>query len=120
MSLKLAKEMLGSGTMRIFAFAVLAASAVMLAGCGYTPEQRGLSGAALGGATGAAIGAAAGHSAGAAVAGGVLGAATGAIVGASTAPPPPPPPPPYYGAPPPPPRCATFGYDAYGQRVCTT
>ena len=101
---------------RIFAFAVLAASSAILAGCGYTPEQRGLSGAALGGATGAAIGAAAGHSAGAAVAGGALGAATGAIVGAATTPPPPPPPPPY---PPPPPRCAQFGYDAYGNRICT-
>jgi hypothetical protein len=114
-----AKEVLGSMS-KIFAFAMFAASSLIVAGCGYTPEQRGVSGAALGGATGAAIGGAAGHSAGAAVAGGVLGAATGAIVGASTAPPPPPPPP-YYGAPPPPPpRCATFGYDAYGQRVCTT
>jgi hypothetical protein len=98
---------------KIFALAMFVAPSFLLAGCGYTPEQRGVSGAALGGATGAAIGAAAGHSAGAAVAGGVLGAATGAIVGAATTPPPPP----YYGAPPPP--CAQFGYDAYGRRVCT-
>ena len=102
---------------KIFVVAMLMTSPVLLTGCGYTPEQRGLSGAALGGATGAAIGAAAGHSAGAAVAGGALGAATGAIVGAATTPPPPPPP--GYGAPPPPPRCAQFGYDAYGNRICT-
>jgi hypothetical protein len=115
-----AKEMLGSSMSRIFALTMLITSSIMLAGCGYTPEQRGVSGAALGGATGAAIGAAAGHSAGAAVAGGVIGAATGAIVGANTAPPPPPPPPAVvYGAPPPPPpRCARFGYDAYGNRIC--
>ena len=94
---------------KIFVVAMLMTSPVLLTGCGYTPEQRGLSGAALGGATGAAIGAAAGHSAGAAVAGGALGAATGAIVGAATTPPPPPPPP----------RCAQFGYDAYGNRICT-
>lgn len=94
-------------------------SSASVAGCGYTPEQRGVSGAALGGATGAAIGAAAGNSPGAALAGGVLGAATGAIIGANTAPPPPPPPPPGYQPPPPPPRCAQFGFDAYGNRVCT-
>jgi len=102
---------------KIFVMTMLMTSSALLTGCGYTPEQRGLSGAALGGATGAAIGAAAGNSAGAAVAGGALGAATGAIVGAATTPPPPPPP--GYGAPPPPPRCARFGYDAYGNRICT-
>ncbi|MCI0468360.1 MAG: hypothetical protein L0Y57_15390 [Beijerinckiaceae bacterium] len=102
---------------KIFALTIFVISAAGLAGCGYTPEQRGVSGAALGGATGAAIGAATGGSAGAALAGGALGAATGAIVGAATAPPPPPPG--YYGAPPPPPRCARFGYDAYGNRICT-
>ena len=101
---------------KIFVMTMLITSSALLAGCGYTPEQRGVSGAALGGATGAAIGAAAGHSAGAAVAGGLLGAATGGILGAATTPPPPPPPG-YYGAPPP--RCARFGYDAYGNRICT-
>jgi hypothetical protein len=78
---------------KIFPLTILIISAVALAGCGYTPEQRGVSGAALGGATGAAI---------------------GAVVGAATAPPPPPPP--YYGAPPP--RCARFAYDAYGNQYC--
>jgi len=100
----------------IFPLTILIIWSIALAGCGYTPEQRAVSGAALGGATGAAIGAAAGRGPGAALAGGALGAATGAIVGANTAPPPPPPPPGYYGAPPP--RCARVGYDAYGNQVC--
>src|SRR5580704_15269613 len=101
---------------KIFPLTILIISSIVLAGCGYTPEQRGVSGAALGGATGAAIGAATGGGVGAALAGGALGAATGAIVGANTAPPPPPPG--YYGAPPPPPRCARLGYDAYGNQIC--
>jgi hypothetical protein len=100
---------------KIFPLTILIISAIALAGCGYTPEQRGISGAALGGATGTAIGAATGGGVGAALAGGALGAATGAVVGAATAPPPPPPD--YYGAPPPP-RCARYGYDAYGNQVC--
>jgi hypothetical protein len=104
-----------------FILTLFVISSLGLAGCGYTPEQRGASGAALGGATGAAIGAATGGGVGAALAGGALGAATGAIVGATTAPPPPPPPPPgYYPPPAPPPaRCARYGYDAYGNQVCT-
>jgi hypothetical protein len=93
---------------------LIAMLGVVLTGCGYTPEQRATSGAAIGGATGLALGAAAGGSPGAALAGGVLGAATGAIVGANTRPPPPPPPG-YY---PPPPRCARWGYDVYGRPVC--
>ena len=101
---------------KIFPLTILIISSIALSGCGYTPEQRGVSGAALGGATGAALGAATGGGVGAALAGGALGAATGAIVGANTAPPPPPPG--YYGPPPPPPRCARFGYDPYGNQVC--
>ena len=86
---------------KIFAVTLLVILSAGLAACGYTPEQRGVSGAALGGATGAAIG-----------------AATGGGVGANTAPPPPPG---YYRPPPPPPpaRCARIGYDAYGNQVCT-
>jgi osmotically inducible lipoprotein OsmB len=68
-------------------FATLAA-ALALGGC-YTPEQRAVGGAALGGATGAAIGGIASGTAGGAVAGGLIGAAGGAIIGAATAPPPP-------------------------------
>lgn len=90
----------------------IAVLGLLLTGCGYTPEQRATSGAAIGGATGLALGAAAGGSPGAALAGGVLGAATGAIVGANTRPPPPPG---YY---PPPPRCAHWGYDVYGRPIC--
>src|SRR5450631_3662512 len=111
-------DTLGNGMRKIFALTLLVISSAPLAGCGYTPEQRGVSGAALGGATGAAIGAATGGGVGAALAGGALGAATGAIVGANTAPPPPPPPG-YYRQPPPPPRCAQLGYDAYGNQICT-
>jgi hypothetical protein len=104
---------------KIATLTLLIISSAGLASCGYTPEQRGVSGAALGGATGAAIGAATGGGVGAALAGGALGAATGAIVGANTAPPPPPPPPGYYRPAPPPARCAQVGYDAYGNQVCT-
>jgi hypothetical protein len=104
----------------VFPIATLVAAAtIALAGCGYTPEQRAGSGAAIGGATGAALGAATGGGVGAALAGGALGAATGAIVGANTRPPPPPPPAGYYPPPPPPPRCAQVGYDPYGNPVCT-
>jgi hypothetical protein len=110
--------MLGFAMSKFRSLPVIAAlGAMALAGCGYTPEQRAGSGAALGGATGAAIGAATGGGVGAALAGGVIGAASGAIIGANTSPPPPrayyPPPPP------PPPRCAQIGYDAYGNRICT-
>jgi hypothetical protein len=93
------------------------AAAVALGGCGYTPEQRAGSGAAIGGATGAALGAATGGGVGAALAGGVLGAATGAVIGANTRPAPPPP---AYYPPPRPRRCATYDYDPYGRPVCTS
>jgi hypothetical protein len=118
---RLAKPSEGGRKVRLPSSVFVPACAMLLAGCGYTPEQRATSGAALGGATGAAIGAAAGGGPGAALAGGILGAATGAVVGANTAPPPPPPPPPGYGPgyyPPPPPRCARMGYDPYGNPVC--
>jgi len=79
-----------------------------LAGC-YTPEERAVGGAAVGGLGGAAIGSlASGGRAGPTLAGAALGAATGAVVGATTAPPPPPPPP----------RCARWGSDYYGQPTC--
>ena len=100
---------------KIFPLTILVLASIAIAGCGYTPEQRGVSGAALGGATGAAIGAATGGGVGAALAGGALGAATGAVAAQTRHPRPPPG---YYGAPPPP-RCARVGYDAYGNRICT-
>lgn len=101
---------------RILIIATALASAVSLSACN-TPGERATGGALLGGAGGAAIGAAAsGGRAGGTLAGAALGAATGAIVGAATTPQPEPgyyPPPP-----PPPPRCARWGWDDYGNRVC--
>jgi len=103
---------------KILILTLLVISSVGLAGCGYTPEQRGVSGAhseaqpARQSALDAAVPARRSRR--------VLGAATGAIIGANTAPPPPPPPPGYY----PPSRrlrlhVRRVGYDAYGNQVCT-
>ena len=89
------------------------ASALFVSGC-YTPQQQTgtLAGGAIGAGGGALIGSALTHgSAGGAIAGGLLGAGTGALIGnAATAPPP------GYGGPS---RCAQFGYDYNGNRVCT-
>src|SRR3954470_12585251 len=63
------------------------ALALSVAGC-YTPGDRAVGGAALGGLAGAAIGGAATGRASGALAGAAVGAAGGAIVGAATAPPP--------------------------------
>ncbi len=88
-----------------------------VAGCGYTPEQRAVNGAAIGAGTGALLGAATHSGVGGVLAGSALGAATGAIIGANTAPPPPPPG--YYPPPPPPPgNCARWGYDPSGAPYC--
>ena len=85
------------------------AGALSVSGC-YTPQQQTgtLAGGAIGAGTGALIGSAvSGGSAGGAIAGGLIGAGTGAMVGnAVTAPQP--------GG-----RCAQFGYDYNGNRVCT-
>ncbi len=99
--------------MRLFAFAALVAvSALSLSGC-YTPQDRALGGAAIGGLGGAGVGAlASGGRAGGTLAGAAIGAASGAAVGALTAPPPGAPPPP------PPPRCAQWGTDYYGNSMC--
>lgn len=70
---------------KIYAIGFAAAAALPLAGC-YTPEDRALGGALLGGATGAAIGAAATGRGSGAAAGAVIGAASGAIIGGSTSP----------------------------------
>jgi hypothetical protein len=82
-------------------------SALSVSGC-YTPQQQTgtLAGGAIGAGTGALIGSAvSGGSAGGAIAGGLIGAGTGALVGnAVTAP---------NG------RCAQWGYDYNGNRVCT-
>jgi hypothetical protein len=90
--------------------ALALAGALSVSGC-YTPQQQTgtLAGGAIGAGGGALIGSALTHgSAGGAIAGGLLGAGTGALIGnAATAPPPP------SG------RCAQFGYDYNGNRVCT-
>ncbi len=81
--------------MKSFAcIALVAATTLSLGGC-YTPQDRALGGAAIGGLGGAGIGAlASGGRAGGTLAGAAIGAAGGAAAGALTAPPPPPPP--YY------------------------
>jgi osmotically inducible lipoprotein OsmB len=60
---------------------LLTALAIGLAGCGYTPGQRALSGGAIGAGTGAIIGAATG---GSAATGALIGGGVGAIGGAVT------------------------------------
>ncbi len=66
----------------IAAFAALAATALVLSGCGDSVGDRGLSGAGIGAAGGAVIGA----MVGAPLAGAAIGAAAGATVGAVTSP----------------------------------
>jgi hypothetical protein len=90
-----------------FALALALAAAVPTSACQTPQQQTGtLAGGAIGAGTGALIGSAvSGGSAGGAIAGGVIGAGTGALIGnAATAPPP--------G------RCAQWGYDNNGNRVC--
>jgi hypothetical protein len=94
--------------------ALALAGALSASGC-YTPQQQTgtLAGGAIGAGGGALIGSALTHgSPGGAIAGGLLGAGTGALIGnAVTAPP---------GGPGPGPgRCAQWGYDYNGNRVCT-
>lgn len=63
---------------------LLGGLALGLAGCGYTPGQRALSGGGIGAGTGAIIGAATGLGpAGGALIGGAVGAVTGAVTKAS-------------------------------------
>ena len=93
---------------KILVLALALAGALSVSGC-YTPQQQTgtLAGGAIGAGTGALIGSAVSHgSAGGAIAGGLIGAGTGALVGnAVTAP--------QAG------RCAQWGYDYNGNRVCT-
>jgi osmotically inducible lipoprotein OsmB len=69
----------------IYALGLAALAALPLAGC-YSPEDRAVGGALIGGATGAVIGAAATGRRSGAAAGAVIGAAGGAIIGGSTRP----------------------------------
>jgi osmotically inducible lipoprotein OsmB len=96
---------------RTLGLALAFAGALSVSGC-YTPQQQTgtLAGGAIGAGGGALIGSAlTGGSAGGAIAGGLLGAGTGALIGnAVTAPPH------YYYHH----RCARWGWNAYGHRVC--
>jgi osmotically inducible lipoprotein OsmB len=94
---------------RILSVAVIALTAGSLGAC-YSPEERALGGAAIGGAAGALIGGAATGRVGGAVVGGVIGAAGGALIGAATAPQPR-----AYC----PPRAPYLRYDAYGRPFCS-
>jgi uncharacterized protein YcfJ len=93
---------------KTFTLALALAGALSVSGC-YTPQQQTgtLAGGAIGAGGGALIGSAlTGGSAGGAIAGGILGAGTGALIGnAVTAPR-------YHH------RCARWGWNAYGNRVC--
>ena len=94
---------------KTLAFALALAGALSVSGC-YTPQQQTgtLAGGAIGAGTGALIGSAVSHgSAGGAIAGGLIGAGTGALVGNAVT------------APQPSGRCAQWGYDYNGNRVCT-
>ncbi len=67
---------------------ILIASAltVVLAGCGPSPAERTLTGAAVGGVTGAAIGGLATGTGGGAAVGAAIGAVGGAAIGAASSP----------------------------------
>ncbi len=94
---------------KIIFSAATGAAAISSAGC-YSPTDRGLGGAAIGGLGGAAVGSALSHGrAGGTLAGAAIGAAGGAVIGAATAPEP------YYA---PPPQCAQWDWDYYGNSVC--
>jgi hypothetical protein len=79
---------IGIPIMKLRAFGVviaLAGATLGLAGCGYTPGSRALSGGAIGAGTGAIIGAATGTGpAGGALIGGAIGAIGGAVTSART------------------------------------
>ena len=98
--------------LRVTGFALVAATALSLAGCN-TPEGQGAAGGAvIGGATGALLGAAISDRPSGALLGGVAGAAAGAMIGSASARP-------HdgdYEAPRR--RCAEYYYDYDGRRVC--
>lgn len=94
---------------KLIALSLAGASALSLAACGTPHGDRVAGGALIGGAGGAIIGSAvSGGRAGGALAGAAIGAATGAVVADATAP--------RYGYR----RCASWDYDYYGRRVCTS
>jgi len=91
---------------KMLALSLALAGAVSVSACETPQQQNALVGGALGGGAGALIGSAvSGGSAGGALAGAAIGAGSGAILGAAATPQP-------AG------RCAQWGYDYNGNRVC--
>ena len=81
-------------------------AAISVSACQTPQQQNALTGGALGAGAGAIVGSAvSGGSAGGALAGGAIGAGTGAAIGAASMPAP-------TG------RCAQWGYDYNGNRIC--
>jgi uncharacterized membrane protein len=90
----------------ILALSLALAAAVSVSACQTPQQQNAFAGGALGAGTGALIGSAvSGGNAGSTIAGAAIGAGTGAVLGAAATPPP-------QG------RCAQWGYDYNGNRVC--
>jgi uncharacterized protein YcfJ len=89
---------------KMIALALAFAGAMAMSACQTPQQQTGtLAGGAIGAGTGALIGSAvSGGSAGGAIAGGVIGAGTGALIGNAVTRP----------------RCARWGFDQNGNRVC--
>ena len=91
---------------KMLALSLALAAAVSVSACQTPQQQNALAGGALGAGTGALIGSAvSGGNAGSTIAGAAIGAGTGAVLGAAATPPP-------QG------RCAQWGYDYNGNRVC--
>jgi len=91
---------------KMFALTLALAGAVSVSACQTPQQQNALVGGALGAGAGALVGSAvSGGSAGGALSGAAIGAGTGALVGSAATPQP-------AG------RCAQWGYDYNGNRVC--
>ena len=91
---------------KALALTLALAAGLSVAACQTPQQQNALTGGALGAGAGAIVGSAVSNgSAGGALAGAAIGAATGATIGAATTPQP-------VG------RCAQWGYDYNGNRVC--
>ena len=92
---------------KMLAFSLALAAAVSVSACQTPQQQNALVGGTLGAGAGALVGSAvSGGSAGGALAGAAIGAGSGALIGAAATPAP-------VG------RCAQWGYDYNGNRVCT-
>ena len=91
---------------KILALSLALAAAVSVSACQTPQQQNALVGGALGAGTGALVGSAvSGGGAGATLAGAAIGAGSGAMIGAAATPT-------YQG------RCARWGYDYNGNRIC--